>query len=154
MAQHRGKPGLRNWNTSSFKPIRTRPPDKSNRHARALFDKAKASAVLRLPETRRLATLVAFIHTSEASAQEDAIELLEMLLDEVFGSTEKEDQKARLQSLKDLDALAITLADACKLVVDPELPDERLRVAVCARIPRETLIQAMQDIGELVRPPR
>jgi hypothetical protein len=41
---------------------------------------AKVSAVLRLPKARRLASLVAFIHTLEASAQDDAIELLELLL--------------------------------------------------------------------------
>ena len=116
-------------------------------------DKAKVSAVLRLPEARRLATLVAFMHTLEASAQDDAIELLEMLLNEVFGEAEKEDKKTRLRTLTDLDALAITLADACKLVVDPALPDERVRVAVYAQIPRDALLRAIHDIGELVRPP-
>jgi hypothetical protein len=35
-----------------------------------------------------------------------------------------------VRSLKDLDALATTLAEAYQLVVDPTLPDERLRVAV------------------------
>ncbi len=116
-------------------------------------DKAKVSAVMRLPEARRLATLVAFIHTLEASAQDDAIELFEMLLTEVFGDAEKEDKKARLRSLKDLDALAITLAEACRLVVDPALPDESVRTAVYACVPRDTLIQTLQDIGDLVRPP-
>ena len=116
-------------------------------------DKAKVSAVMRLPEARRLATLVAFIHTLEASAQDDAIELFEMLLTEVFGDAEKQDKKARLRSLKDLDALAITLAEACGLVVDPALPDEQVRAAVFARVPRDTLLQALADIGDLVRPP-
>jgi hypothetical protein len=116
-------------------------------------DKAKVSAVMRLPEARRLATLVAFIHTLEASAQDDALELFEMLLTEVFGDAEKEDKKARLRSLKDLDTLALTLAEACKLVVDPALPDESVRTAVYARVPRDTLIQTLQDIGDLVRPP-
>jgi TnpA family transposase len=116
-------------------------------------DKAKVSAVMRLPEARRLATLVAFIHTLEASAQDDALELFEMLLTEVFGDAEKEDKKVRLRSLKDLDALAITLAEACRLVVDPALPDESVRTAVYARVPRDTLIQTLQDIGDLVRPP-
>lgn len=115
-------------------------------------DKAKVSAVMRLPEARRLATLVAFIHTLEASAQDDALELFEMLLTEVFGDAEKEDKKARLRSLKDLDALAITLAEVCGLLVDPSLPDERVRAAVFAQVPRETLVQTLHDIGDLVRP--
>lgn len=133
-------------------PAASIPPSRIATLAR-FADKAKVSAVMRLPEARRLATLVAFIHTLEASAQEDALELFEMLLTEVFGDAEKEDKKARLRSLKDLDALAITLAEACQLVVDPSLPDERLRVAVYARVPRDILIQTLADIGELVRPP-
>ena len=36
---------------------------------------AKASAVLRLPNPRRLATLVASVHCLEATAQDDALEL-------------------------------------------------------------------------------
>ncbi len=61
-------------------------------------DKAKVSVVERLPESRRWATLVAFIHTLEASAQDDALEVFEMLLDEVFADAQAEDRKARLQS--------------------------------------------------------
>ena len=116
-------------------------------------DKAKVSAVLRLSQPRRLATLVAFVHTLEASAQDDAIELLELLLSDVFGEAQKEDRKARLRSLKDLDALAITLVDACKPIVDSSLPDEKLRTTVFALVSRDTLVQTLQEIGELVRPP-
>ncbi|MGH8323131.1 MAG: Tn3 family transposase, partial [Steroidobacteraceae bacterium] len=116
-------------------------------------DKAKVSAVLRLPPARRLATLVAFVHTLEASAQDDAIELFEMLMTEVFGEAQKEDRKARLRSLKDLDALAITLVEAFKPVVDPALTDAKVRSAVFAVTPRDALIQTLQSIGELVRPP-
>ena len=97
-------------------------------------DKAKVSVVDRLPESRRWATLVAFIHTLEASAQDDALEVFEMLLDEVFGDAQAEDQKARLRSLKDLDALAIRLTEAMGLVIDLSIPDEQLRSAVFTQI--------------------
>ena len=116
-------------------------------------DKAKVSAVLRLPRARRLATLVAFVHTLEASAQDDAIELFEMLMTDVFGEAQKEDRKARLRSLKDLDALAITLVEACKPIVDTSLLDEKLRTTVFELVARDTLVRTIEDIGELVRPP-
>jgi len=128
------------------------PPNRIAALAR-FADKAKVSVVLRLPETRRWATLVAFIHTLEASAQDDALEVFEMLLDEVFGDAQAEDQKARLRSLKDLDSLAITLTEAMELVVDLSIPDDELRSAVFAQFPREALVQTLQDIGQLVRPP-
>jgi hypothetical protein len=66
------------------------PPNRIAALAR-FADKAKVSVVLRLPETRRWATLVAFIHTLEASAQDDALEVFEMLLDEIFGDAQAED---------------------------------------------------------------
>ncbi len=116
-------------------------------------DKAKVSVVLRLPETRRWATLVAFIHTLEASAQDDALEVFEMLLDEVFGDAQAEDQKSRLRSLKDLDALAITLTEAMGLVIDLSIPDDELRSALFTQIPCEALVQTLADISQLVRPP-
>ncbi len=116
-------------------------------------DKAKVSVVDRLPENRRWATLVAFIHTLEASAQDDALEVFEMFVNEVFSDAQTEDRKTRLRSLKDLDALATTLTEAMGLVVDLSIPDDALRSAVFTQIPREALVQTLQDIGQLVRPP-
>ena len=43
-------------------------------------EKAKVTAVARLPALRRAATLVAFVHSLEASAQDDALEVLDRLL--------------------------------------------------------------------------
>ncbi len=117
-------------------------------------DKAKLSVVERLPESRRWATLVAFIHTLEASAQDDALEVFEMLIDEVFGDAQAEDRKARLRNLKDLDALAITLTEAMTLVVDLSIPDPALRRTVFTQFPRDSLVQTLTDIGQLVRPPK
>ncbi len=116
-------------------------------------DKAKVSVVERLPEARRWATLVAFIHTLEASAQDDALEVFEMLIGEVFGEALAEDRKARLRSLKDLDALAIKLSEAMTVVVDLSIPDTGLREALFNRFPRDSLVQTLTEIGTLVRPP-
>ena len=97
---------------------------------------SKVTAVARLPALRRAATLVAFVHSLEASAQDDALEVLDRLLRDIFGAAEKADRKARLRSLKDLDALALTLAHACAALLDPALPDNVLRDHVFARVPR------------------
>lgn len=40
----------------------------------------KVSAVARLPDARRIATLVAFVHSLEASAHDDALDVLDLLL--------------------------------------------------------------------------
>ncbi|NEK75055.1 MAG: DUF4158 domain-containing protein, partial [Xanthomonas euvesicatoria] len=103
----------------------------------------KVSAVARLPEARRIATLVAFVHCLEASAQDDALDVLDLLLRELFTKAEKEDRKVRQRSLKDLDRAASTLAEACRMLLDPGLPDGELRERVYAAIGRDELAQAL-----------
>ncbi|MFO1432833.1 MAG: Tn3 family transposase [Candidatus Competibacteraceae bacterium] len=114
---------------------------------------AKVTAISRLPPVRRLATLVAFVHCLEATAQDDAVEVLDWLLHDLFSDAAKADKKARLRSLKDLDQAATVLATACRTVLDPALADGDLRDTVFARISREELTQALADVEALVRPP-
>jgi TnpA family transposase len=113
---------------------------------------AKASAVLRLPNPRRLATLVAFVHCLEATAQDDALEVLEALLRELFGDAIKADKKARLRTLKDLDQAAATLVHACQLLLDTSVPDAELRTTLFEKIPRDSLTRALEGVNALIRP--
>jgi hypothetical protein len=113
---------------------------------------AKASAVLRLPNLRRVATLVAFVHSLEATAQDDALEVLEVLLRELFGDAIKADKKARLRTLKDLDQAAATLARACQMLLDTSLPDAEVRPRVFEMISRDTLSLALNGVNTLIRP--
>lgn len=54
--------------------------------------------------------------TLEATAQDDALDILDKLLHEIFSNAAKSNQKARLRSLRDLDAAATTLANVCTLL--------------------------------------
>lgn len=112
----------------------------------------KVSAVARLPDMRRIATLVAFVHSLEASAHDDALDVLDLLLRELFTKAQKEDRKTRLRTLKDLDQAASTLAVACRMLLDPNLADDELRERVYAAIGRDELAQALNDVSSLVRP--
>jgi TnpA family transposase len=113
---------------------------------------AKVGAILRLPHPRRLATLVAFAHCLEASAQDDVLEVLETILRDVFGDAIKADRKARLRSLRDLDLAAATLASACQMLLDTGLPDGELRTRLFEKISRSTLTQALEGVNTLIRP--
>ena len=115
--------------------------------------RAKATAISRLPRPRRLATLAAFMLMLEASAQDDALDILDDLLRELFGDAEKADRKVRLRSLRDLDAAATTLADVCGLLLNTTFPDDEVRAKIFARFPRERLEQTLKQAYALVRPP-
>ena len=104
---------------------------------------AKVTAISRLPPVRRLATLIAFIHCLEATAHDDVIEVLDMLLHEFFSNAIKADKKARLRGIKDLDQAATVLATACRTLLDPVLADSDVRNTVFADIPREELTEAL-----------
>ena len=73
---------------------------------------AKITAISRLPFERRMATLVAFAHHLEASAQDDALDVLSMVLRDLFSRAKQANNKTRLRTIKDLDLAATTLVDA------------------------------------------
>lgn len=121
--------------------------------ARARFaSTVKVSAIARPPDDRRIATLAAFVHSLEASAHDDALDVLGLMLRELFANAKKADTKARMRSLKDLDKAASVLAEACRMLLDPELPDGELRGLVYDSIGRDELAQALDDVTGLVRP--
>ncbi len=105
----------------------------------------KGSTVDRLPEVRRIATLVAFGHCLQASAQGNALDVLDLLLRELFTKIEKEDHKIRPRTIKNLDRAASTLAKACRMLLDPGLPDSKLRERVYAAIGCDERAQALSS---------
>lgn len=113
---------------------------------------AKVNAIVRLPNPHRLATLVAFAHCLEASAQDDALDVLEGVLRALFGGAAKAEKKARLRTLKDLDQAAATLASACRVLLDPDVQDGELRTKLFEKMSRYTLQHAVDGITALIRP--
>jgi TnpA family transposase len=113
----------------------------------------KVTAIQRLPESRRLATLVAFASNLEACALDDALDLLDILITEIFSEAAKASDKARLRTIKDLDAAAVRLSQVCRLVLDPEVPGAELRAAIFAATTPEDLQTAVGQVDSLVRPP-
>src|SRR6266404_4273012 len=114
---------------------------------------AKASAVQRLSDERRVATLVAFILNLETVALDDALDLLDIVITEIFSDAKNAGEKARLRRIKDLDAAAIQLSQVCRLILDQNVPDAALREAVFAAVAQENLEAAVGQVERLVRPP-
>lgn len=113
---------------------------------------AKVTAIGRLPHTRRLATLVAFIHCLEAKAVDDTLDVLDMLLQGMFRKAINEDKKKRFRTLKDLDRFSMVLAKACKIVLDAKSSDNNLTAEVFSHISREDLLKAVTSVEEMIRP--
>lgn len=114
---------------------------------------ARAAVLQRLPESRRLATLIAFAMNLEASALDEALDLLDILITEIFSDAARASDRARLRTLKDLDSAALQLSQISRLVLKDELADVDLRAAIFQACKREELESALQQIDSLVRPP-
>ena len=114
---------------------------------------AKVTAISKLPSARRLATLVAFVHCLEATAQDDVIEVLDKLLHELYNGAQNEEKNTRLRTSKDIDLAATATARASRLVLDPTISDSDLRAAIFALVPTDTLQKAVENIDAKVRPP-
>ncbi|ENE3095013.1 hypothetical protein ABNA37_004837, partial [Shigella flexneri] len=113
---------------------------------------AKITALQRLPEKRKLATLVAFSCCMEATAQDDALELLEALLRDLFNEAVQADKRNRQRTLKDLDRAAEILAKACRMLLDDKLSDTDVRDSIFNIIPEDVLTHAVNNVTSIIRP--
>ena len=71
---------------------------------------AKITAINRLPFERKMATLVAFANHFESDSQDDSLDVLSMVLRDLFSKAKQENKNTRLRTLKDLDQATATLA--------------------------------------------
>ncbi len=85
------------------------------RHAAA----AKAQTIARMPPERRVATLLACAQAVEQSAQDGALDLLDLLLADLLRSAARSERQVRLRTLRDLGAAALHLGAACAILLDP-----------------------------------
>jgi hypothetical protein len=114
---------------------------------------AWAQTLVRMPLTRRIATLLAFIYILEFTATDDVIDLLDLLIEDLLNRASRQGEKERLRTLKDLDTAALQLCEACSVLLDPTTSDESVRQAVFARIPQYKLTLAVNRVKALARPP-
>jgi len=113
---------------------------------------AKAQAVERLPYERRIATLLAYIRTLEASAHDDVLDLFDVVVTDMFARAKAAGQQERLGTIRDLDAAALLLRQACAILLDENTPDPAVRRAVFELVSRDALADAVAQVDSLARP--
>src|SRR5713101_7374223 len=114
---------------------------------------ARAQAIQRMPAERGIATLVAFASALQANAQDDVLDVLEMLLTDLMARVESQEKRRRLRTIGDMDVAALLLRDIGLVVLDPAKPEHTLRSEIFRQLPRERIEHAVATIGELARPP-
>ncbi len=114
---------------------------------------AKAQAVARMPEERRMATLLAFVRTLEATAQDDVLDLFDVVVTKLFSDAAAVGKRTRLRTIRDLDAAALKLREAGAVLMDDTIDDSAVRATAFALVPRADFAHALAQIDLLTRPP-
>ena len=128
------------------------PPSRLKALSRAAFT-SRAQTIQRMPRARRIATLLAFARDVEATAQDDALTVLELLTKELLSKSANQGKKERLRTLKDLDAAALTLSAACSLFLVSDQDTAQLREAIFAQVSSVQLAAAVEQVESIARPP-
>ena len=113
----------------------------------------KAQAMTQMVDQRRIAVLVAFVYTLEATAQDDVLDVFELLVQEMLTKSEREGQHARLRTLKDLDTASLRLSQACKILLDQDCESSQVRETIFQQIDALTLTEAIIKVESLARLP-
>lgn len=113
---------------------------------------ARAQAIAKMSEDRRVATLLAFARIIEVTAQDDALDLFDMVVQLLLSRSERATERERLRTLRDLDLAAMQLREACLIMLDKQYEDSRVRDAVFGRISPDRLTAAVNRVGELASP--
>ncbi len=108
-----------------------------------------ASVIARMPQDRRIATLLAFARTFEAVALDDALDLLDLIVTDLLAQAKLTGEKERLRTLRDLDAAALQLREACAVLLDETCDAARVRSRVFDRVPRPQLAEAVALVENL-----
>ena len=86
-------------------------------------------------------------------AQDDLIELLERYLTELLARTQRRSDQKRLRTLRDLDAAARALREACAVLLQETDPQTDVRATVFARVSKEALAIAIRHVDTLTHLP-
>jgi hypothetical protein len=114
---------------------------------------ARAQVFHRMPDDRGIATLLAFACGLQATAQDDVLDVLDILLTDLFARVESQEKRRRLRTIGDLDVAALLLRDLGLLVLKTPKPKRNLRREIFRQFSREQLEHAVTTVGELARPP-
>ncbi len=112
---------------------------------------SKAQILERMPRKRKIATLIAFAYILEEVATDDAIDLLDLLIRELLIKSQKEGQKERLKSLKDLERAAFKLSEATAVLLNEEITDEEVRKTIFAQFDPSILAEAIATVQQLAK---
>ena len=97
----------------------------------------RSQSIARMPDRRRIATMLAFVYLLEFTATDDILDLFDWLIGSILNKSKSDGEKERLRTLKDLDAAALRLTQASEVLLNLSNQDVDVRSLVFAIISEE-----------------
>ncbi|PZS34422.1 MAG: hypothetical protein DLM61_03560 [Pseudonocardiales bacterium] len=113
----------------------------------------KAQRIRRHSPERRDATVALFARHLHATAHDDVIDVLLIVLHDLTAKVERLGEQERLRTLGDLDAAALLLARAAQALLDPTVADSRVRAATFQQASRSEPQTAIARVHAIVAHP-
>ena len=111
-----------------------------------------ASTLANYSVSRRLATLLALVQHLERTSTDDALVVFDSVMRDLDLKGRKRRQQERLRNLKDLDAAALTLRDAARVILDSSIPASKVRSTILQQLGETQLFEAIAKVSDLASP--
>jgi hypothetical protein len=109
-----------------------------------------AAAISRMPENRKFAVLVSFLYVYEVKALDDAIDMLDVVINEIVANATRAGEKNRIRSMGDLDKAALQLAKFANTFLQHE-SNKQLVQKIYEIIPKEMIINSINKVQNIAR---
>jgi hypothetical protein len=113
---------------------------------------AWAQTIAKFAPARRQASLLAVVQHLERSASDDVLEVFDALMNSLGLKSQRKWRTERLRNLGDVDASALLMRDALRVLHDPNVPADQVRTSVYAQYPQNQLLEADRYVTELASP--
>ena len=112
---------------------------------------ARAQTISRMPNDRRIATLLAFAKSFEVTVVDDSLDLFDLLMTEILHGASGDGERERLRTIRDMDSAALELLRACKIIIDNRYREKKIG-DVFSAVSIESIQKAASTIEKFARP--
>ena len=113
---------------------------------------AWAQSIAKLSRVRCRATMLVYMQYLEKDATDDALEVFDALMTTLQLRNERKRRVERLRTIADLDASALLLRDALRVVFDEKIVDDHVRKTMFSKVNKDKLLEAMTVVTEITSP--
>jgi TnpA family transposase len=137
--------GVDRWDLSSLNPNRQKILAQEGR-------RSTNQELQRMSPQRRYPILIAFLYQSLQDITDELIDLFDRCLADRYRNAKRDNQAFRLAIAKTANEKLLLFQDIVRIVLDPAIPDERLRSRIYQEIDPDMLQASLEECNTLIRP--